>query len=304
MSGKRGQDPFPPRKGVLTPFLFLAPALAHLALFSLGPVAYAFWISLHRWRILSHEQEFVGLANYARLFAEGGAFWAAALRTAWFAVLSVPAGMAVALAVALLLHRKLRGSAFFRTALFLPVVTSTVAVAMAWEWLLHPDFGLANHLLRSVGLDGPRWFQDRRFALPAVAAFWIWKGLGLQVVILLAGLEGVPRELIEAAEVDEAPPLRRFLRITLPLLRPTILFLAVTGAISAFQLFTPVFLLTQGGPVRATDLAGYHVFRSAFFYFRLGAAAAQAFVLALLVLGLTALQIRLLRRRAAVREVG
>jgi len=279
-------------------YVFTAPALAHLIVFAIWPILFVVYMSLFRWELLGGRGDFVGLANFA-LLAQDTAFFNAIKNSALFTLGTVPVSLLISLVLAALMAQPLRAIALFRTLYFLPVVTSTVAVAMVFSWIYHPEFGLLNSLLRLVGISGPNWLGDPRFALSALMIMSIWKGLGYQVVIYLAGISAIPKDIYEAANLEGAGAWHRFWYITVPLLKPTTAFLAVTGVIGSFQVFTAVYTMTEGGPLRSTDVVVYHIFKSAFERFHLGYASAQALVLFAIILGATLLQVRLLRREVA-----
>jgi len=287
--GKRAQG--------VTGWMLIAPALIHLAVFALWPIGYVVFMALHRWPLLGDVHHYVGLTNFHLLLADR-AFWHAMLNSALF-TLTVPVNLILALALASLLAQPLRMRGLLRTLYFLPVVTSTVAVAMVFSWVYHPEFGLLNYGLSLIGIDGPNWLGDPRTALPALMMMSVWKGLGYSMVIYLAGLSAIPPELYEVAALEGANAWHRFWQITVPLLKPTTVFLAVTGVIGSFQVFTAVYTMTEGGPLRSTDVVVYHVFRSAFERFHLGYASAQALALFFVILAVTLLQVRLLRKEVA-----
>jgi len=278
-----------------TAWAFLAPALIGLFLFFLGPMLFALYISLHNWSIVDPARPFVGLTHYAGLLKD--ADFLHALWTAFLYTLHVPIGMALALGLALLLNRPLRGVGVFRTLFFLPSITSFVAIAMVWEWIYNPDFGLANWALRLFGLPPSGWLTDPGTALPGLMLMAIWIGVGYQMVIFLAGLQGIPRSLHDAAVMDGAGPVRRFFRITLPLLKPTTLFVLVTSVIGSFQVFTQIYIMTDGGPVRATDVVVYHIYTAAWDRFRMGEAAAMSWILFAILLAVTLIQFRIAGRQ-------
>jgi multiple sugar transport system permease protein len=269
---------------------FLTPAVIGLVVFFVGPMLFALYISFHEWSIVEPVKPFVGLGNYAELVRSsdfGHALWISFLYT-----LHVPISMTLALGLALLLNRPLRGAGVFRTLFFLPSITSFVAIAMVWEWIYNPDFGLANWMLGLFGMPQSGWLTNPATALPSLMLMAIWIGMGYQMVIFLAGLQGIPHSLYEAAKIDGAGPVRRFFRITLPLLRPTTFFVLVTSIIGSFQVFTQVYVMTDGGPVRATDVVVYHIYSAAWDQFRMGDAAAMSWVLFAILLVATLLQFR------------
>jgi ABC-type sugar transport system permease subunit len=279
----------------LTAWRFLAPALLHLALFTVGPLVYAAWLSLHRASLIDPGRPMVGLANYAALLHDGG-FWNAVRNTALFS-LHVPVAMALALGLALLVRRPGRGVLFARAAFFLPSVTSLAAVAVVWQWLLHDEYGLLNAALGLLGLGPVRWLTSPTTALLALMLVAVWISLGYQMVLFQAGLAAIPGDLYDAARIDGASPLRRFLHVTLPGLRHTLFFVLVTSVIGSFQVFGTVYVMTEGGPLHATDVAVFHIYEEAWEYFRFGSASAMSFALFGIIFAVTWLHFRTLERR-------
>ncbi|MCA9905428.1 MAG: sugar ABC transporter permease, partial [Anaerolineae bacterium] len=206
-------------------------------------------------------------------------------------------GMAFSLAIALVMNQKLRGVYLFRTLFFMPVVSSWVAVSIIWLTLLDPNVGIVNYVLSWFGLPAINWLGDPRSAMPAIVLIAIWKSAGFNMVIWLAGLQAIPKELYEAAAIDGANRWQTFWRLTLPLLAPTSFFLAVTGVIGSFQVFTPVYVLTRGGPLDSTNTAVYHIYRRAFQEFDFGYASAQSWVLFAVIFIATLIQLIYVRRR-------
>lgn len=283
-------------------YLFVAPATIYLLIFSFIPMAVAAWLSLHHWSLLEPDRPFTGLSNYVESFRDPF-FRNALYNTLIFTVLSVPLGMAFALAVAMLVNQQLRGVAIFRTLFYIPAVSSGVAIAMVWIWIFMPNDGLINFCLRGLGFDGSTDFlNDTRFAMPALVLMSLFTGLGPKMVIFLAGLQGIPQSLYESAEIDGAGYWHRFRHITLPLLAPTTFFVLVTSTIAAFQLFTPVYVMTRGGPRRTTDVVVYHIYKEAWHQFQIGMASAQSYVLFAAILLISLIQFRLMRRQ--LREAG
>lgn len=277
-------------------YLFVAPASAHLLLFMVFPIGFSIYLSLHNWNspdVL--DAPFVGLANYLRL-TKDSAFWHAMTNTLWYVVLSVPLGMAVSLLMAVVVNRKMPAINFFRGVFFLPVITSWVAISVVWITLLSPNSGVVNYLLTLVGLPGQHWLDDPRTAMMALVVITVWKGAGFQMVIWLAGLQAVPADLLDAAAVDGANPWKTFWNVTLPLLFPTTFFLVITGVIGGFQVFTPMYVITKGGPLGSTDVAVYHIYVRAFREFDMGYASAEAWVLFAVIFVATLLQLWVGRR--------
>lgn len=275
---------------------FLAPAAIHLAVFTLGPLAFAAWLSLHRWNLVDVARPFVGLGNYLDLLGDTS-FWNAVANTAVF-TLHVPVAMAVALAFALLVHKRTRATLLVRTALFLPSITSLVAIAIVWQWILNDDYGILNWALGMVGIGPVRWLTSPTTALLSIMLLSTWMVVGYQMVLFQAGLAAIPRELYEAARIDGAGPLQRFRHVTLPGLRHTLFFVLVTSVIGSFQIFGAVYVMTEGGPLGATDVAVYHIYKEAWEFLRFGSAAAQSWVLFAIIFVVTWLHFRFLERRA------
>ncbi|HLO66363.1 MAG TPA: sugar ABC transporter permease [Holophaga sp.] len=289
--------------GRCAPWLFAAPALLLFGLFLAGPFLMALSYSFTNKRLLAPPDlgaAWVGLRNYERLFRDPEA-WAAARNNLLFAGVVVPVQSALALGLALLVNRHLPGSRFFRTVYFAPVATTLAVVAVVWSLLYLPEGGAANALvdLATLGRVGPRdWLRDPGLVLPAIMVLSIWQGAGFQMLVFLGGLQAVPRDLLEAAELDGAGPLRRFLHITLPLLRPTTVFVLVTTTIQSFQLFTQVQVIASGGASAPLDsfrttvmLLVHEGFRRG----RVGYASALSVLFFLLVLAISLLQRRLLK---------
>jgi multiple sugar transport system permease protein len=234
--------------------------------------------------------EWTGLENYRKL-AQDPLVWQSLKVTLIYASAVLPLGLILSLGLALLMNRALRGIALWRTIYYLPAVVSGVAVSVLWRWILNPEFGLLNLILGYVGIQGPDWLHDRRTALPALVIISLW-GVGGNLLIYLVGLQNIPTELYEAAEIDGASSWRRFVDVTLPLLSPIMLFNLIVGLIRAFQFFTEPYIITGGGPARTTLSYMLNLYNNAFRYFRMGYASAMAWVLFLLVIGLTMIVFR------------
>jgi len=276
-------------------WLFLAPTLIGLAVLSAGPILATLGISLTSWDLLTPPR-FNGLDNFSHLAADHR-FWVALRNTVFYTVVSVPLGMAVALAIALGLNQAIRGIAWIRTMYFLPLVTSTVAVGLVWIWIYAPQGGLLNELLRTFGIPPQRWITDPIWAMPSIILMSVWQGLGVSVIIFLAGLQSIPQEYLDAAAVDGAGRTARFRHVTLPLLTPSLFFTGILGIIGSLQVFDQVYVLARPGkPTEATITLVYFIYEEGFRFFRMGSASAAAWVLFLIASGLTLVYFRLQRR--------
>ncbi len=283
----------------LTAFLMLLPAILVIGIFTVYPIIYSGYLSLNEWDGFQPQPTFVGFQNYIDLF-NSPQFWhslsVTLIYVAGLTVFSVAGGMVVAL----LLNTGIRGVTIYRIIYFIPVVTATVAAATVWKYLLDPGSGLVNTFLRSIGIQGPAWLTDPNFALLAVILVGVWKRVGFNMVIFLAGLQTIPRIYYEAAMVDGADSKQRFWFITLPLLAPTTALIAILSLIDAFLVFDTVFVMSNGtgGPVGSTEVLGFLLWREAFRYFNLGDASAVGWVLFLIILVITLIQWKLFGQTA------
>ncbi len=284
-------------------WLFLAPALLLIGTFFFLPVVGALVLSFTDYDIYAlgdpDNARWVGLDNYERLVGTP-IFWTALRNTLYFALVGGPLSIAVSLGAALLVNAKLvRFRGFFRTAYFVPFVTTLVAVAVVWRYLYHPRYGLLNYLLGLVGIGPVDWLGDPTWAMPAIILMAVWKNFGYNMLIFIAGLQSIPEELYEAAHLDGASAVQRFRHVTIPMLGPTTLFVAVITMIGYFQLFAEPYVMTRGGPLRATTSIVLLMYEEGFRWWRMGYAASIAFVLFLIILVATLVQLRLQRRREA-----
>jgi multiple sugar transport system permease protein len=303
--------PRKPRRGVRgvlkemrrewTAYLFNAPGLILIGTFILYAVVVSLWLSFHDWDLIEPEKPFVGLQNYREVLQDR-AFWAAIGHTVYFTAGSIFPAMAIGLGLALLLNTQIRALGLFRTLFYLPAITPLVIAAIIWKWVYNADYGLANYYLLRMGLiDQPvQWLSDRNLAMPAVIVMGIWISVGFNMVVYLAGLQAVPNELYEAAEVDGANAWQRFRRITFPLLAPTTFFLLIVQTIWGMQAFDQIFVMTSGGPPGpggATTTVVYYLWQQGFRFFRMGYTSALAYTMFLLLFVVSFIQFRYYLKR-------
>lgn len=273
-------------------YAFLLPTLLVGIVFVILPIVVIFPLSLTDWDLITGRRTYIGFNNYLYLFSSPK-FYRSIVNTVYFAGVKVPLDLILSLLMAVLLDKAIRGVKIFRIAFFAPVVTPMVAAAMVWIWLYDPSLGALNYMLELVGLKPVRWLYDPRWAMPAVILFSLWKGLGYDVVIFLAGLQAIPQQLIEAAMVDGANSRQTFFRVTLPLLSPVVFFVLLVGIINSFKIFTQISVMTPtGGPLYSTGVLVFYIYELAFVNGKLGRAAAAAVVLFGMVLSLTLVQRR------------
>ncbi|MCB0046274.1 MAG: sugar ABC transporter permease [Caldilineaceae bacterium] len=281
------------KHGKLTPYLFLLPTVIGLIIFRLGPTAVAFYASFTRWNIRTPPQS-VGMSNYAELVASP-TFWLVFRNTIVFTLIFVPGVMVISLLMAVMVNQRLRGIAFFRGLYFMPYITAMVAVAMVWRWIFATRFGILNYVLSDFFniANPPAWLADKTWVLPALAIVAIWKQAGFQMLIFLAGLQGIPANLYEASAIDGATRRHQFFQITLPLLSPITFFVLVITIIEAFKTFEVTYTMTGGGPNNASTTLAYFIYQNAFSFGRMGYASALAVILMLVVGFTTYLSFRL-----------
>jgi sn-glycerol 3-phosphate transport system permease protein len=280
----------------LTFVAFVAPNLILLGVFSYWPLLQNVALSFTEWDMISPDKRFVGLANWITVLS-GGEFWSIALNTATFTIGSVGLTLVLGLLLALLLNQKLRFRNGARTVLFTPTVLSGAAVAVVWYFVFDPNWGILKTALGVIGVPSPRWVTDTRWAMSAIIIVYVWKTVGYATVIFLAGLQGIPKELYEAARVDGANAWNRFWAVTLPGLAPISFFLLVTTVLLSFQAFDIINVMTRGGPVIATTTLLYQYYNEGFVFFHAGNAAVYAVTLFVLMLILTIVQLRYVERR-------
>ena len=273
----------------------MAPSLIVLAVFIVWPMIQALRISFFEYSVIG-ATEWIGLENYRDLLSDPG-FSNALVNTLYYAGVTTPLSVGLALALALLLNARLPGRSFFRSSIFLPVVTSLAIVAIAWTFLLNPDIGLISYWLAKVGLTSGNWLRDPSLAMPAMIMVGVWKNVGFYMVMYLAGLQSIPRDLYEAAALDRAGPWQRFRNVTWPLLSNTTMFVFIIAAIAALQAFDQIYVMTRGGPFFQTETLVVMIYRLGFREFEMGYASAIAWVLVALILVFSLLQIRYFNRR-------
>ncbi len=277
-------------------YIFLLPWILGLVIFILGPILASAYFSFTEYEIISAPR-FIGLENYVKAFTDDALFWSSFGRTFTYALAVVPLGLTGSLLLAILLNQGLLGTNLFRTLFFLPSLTPAVALALLWTWLFHPSVGPINVALGWFGIEGPGWLSSKDWALPALIIISLWASVGGNaMLIFLAGLQGVPQELYEAAEIDGAGNWAKFRAVTLPLITPTLFFNLVLGIIGALKVFTLAFVATLGGPSYSTWFYALHIYRQAFEYFRMGYGSALAWIFVIVLLVFTFIQLRLSQR--------
>lgn len=272
-------------------YLFLLPSAIILTAFVFFPMIYALWVSFTRWDLISPRQVFVGFDNYISLLTSTD-FWQIVRNTLIFTLGVVPTSILMGLVLALAVNKGIKFKAFFRTAFFLPVVTSVVAISIVWMWIFHPNYGLANALLGVVGIEPQRWLSSPNQAMLSIVIMTVWKEMGYNMVIYLAGLQGIPGDLYEAAKIDGANSWQLFKAVTWPLLTPTTFFLLITSLIKSVQVFGQIHTMTQGGPINSTNVLVYYLYEQAFQSFRMGYASAIAYILFVIIFVITFIQIK------------
>ncbi len=265
-------------------WLLLAPAILGTFVFIIIPICASFFISLLDWNLLT-EPKFVGFQNYLELFDEK-LFWKILLNTVIYAVFTTIFAVIIPLILAVIINEKIKGANLFKTIYFLPFITPMIVLAVVWAWIFDPNYGVFNYIFHS----NIKWLYDPITAMPALILVSVWKNIGYNMILMLAGLQNIPEEVDEAAKIDGATGLSKFFKITCPLLSPTILFVSLITTISSFQVFDLIFLMTKGGPENSTMVLVYWVYQNAFEFFKIGKASAIAYLLFVVILGLSAIQ--------------
>ena len=275
-------------------YLFIAPLLIGIFGFILFPLLFSMYMSFNKWDMVSPAR-WVGFQNFTYMFTKDILFWKVLGNTFRYAFLSIPPSIIIPLLLAMLVNRKISFINIYRSAFFLPLVTSAVAVGFLWRWIYDGEFGLLNYLLSLINIKGPAWLVNPDWAMPAVVITTVWQGLGYNMIIYLSGLQGISEHLYEAATIDGANGWDKFFRITIPLLTPQIFFILIMAVIGGFQSFGLIYIMTSGGPMNSTNVYVYYLWQVAIGSAKMGYASAMAWVLALIIFLITILQIRLAR---------
>lgn len=286
------------RREALEAWLFVSPTLAGFLVFFLGPLIAVVIYSMSEWNLLSGEQIFVGLANFHDALTVNPDFWHVIRNSVIFAIGLVPMNMALALTLAIALSRPRKGVVFFRTVFFAPVITSAVAWAIVWKFLLQGEGGTVNQLLSVIGIDGPNWLREPDWAMAAVIVTRVIKMVGLNMILYIAALQSIPRDYEEAARLEGASGWQVFRMVTWPLLAPTTLIIMVITSIGSFKVFDHIYLMTGGGPENGTLVLAFYIYEQAFEFFNVGYASALAMIMFVIVLALTIVQL-ILRQKGA-----
>lgn len=286
----------------MTIVLFLLPSMIGLIVFSLVPIGYSLlisltdWDGLNAWNVAEGNPNMVGMSNYAEI-VQGEEFWRVLRNTLYFIVLYIPLILGASILAAVLLNNRFRGIAIYRVLFFIPVLTSWVAGALIWKWVLSDMYGPVNQFLSLFGIDGPAWLQERMWAMPGIVLASIWKDMGFFALIMLGGLQGINPVYYEAAHIDGASMRQRFTSITLPLLSPILFFVMVICIINSFQLFPQVMIMTtDAGPYGATQVMVERIYKYAFKYYKMGYAAAFSWILFLIIFAFTMIQMKLQKK--------
>ncbi len=277
-------------KDAVWAILFIGPAVVGLLVFTAYPLFRSLYISFHDWGLFD-DMTFVGLQNYFDFFGDSIGI-KTFINTIVFTAIAVPIQLVMAFFLAIALNQKIRGMRFFRGAYFLPAIASMVSISIVWQWLFNTDFGIVNYIINLFGGPSINWLTDTRFSLWTIIIVSCWKGLGYNMVIFLAGLQGIPSSYYEAAEIDGCTGLKRIRLITVPLIKPTTLYASITCVINSMQVFDQVMIITGGGPARSSSVLVQYIYENAFDYYNMGYACALGWILAILIFILTAIQFK------------
>ncbi|QOV19207.1 sugar ABC transporter permease [Blautia liquoris] len=269
-------------------WVFVAPQLIGLIIFAVIPLCMSFFISFHDWDGIAESMKFVGFQNFIGQIKSPD-FRKALINTGIYSLMFIPVNIILAMALALAVQ-KIKGKTLYRLFYFMPVVTGSVSVGVIWTWILNGDFGLINGFLAKIGIDGPKWLTDPKMVLLSIAIVSVWWNVGYNMVLLLAGLQNIPEVYYEAAEIDGANKWKAFRHITIPMISPTLFFVVIMTIINSFQVFDQAFVMTKGGPVKASYTLVYHIYQTAFIDFKMGRACASSMLLFLIILAITLIQ--------------
>jgi multiple sugar transport system permease protein len=278
----------------IIPYLLVSPYVIYFLVFVAFPVGFSIYLTFNNWNIIA-PMEYTGLSNYKRLFQDA-IFWKSILNTLIFLVIHIPLQIVVALFLAELLNQKIKFKGFFRGAFFLPVIVSGVVVTILWQQLYGFDTGLLNRILVKIGLGKIGWLTDPNWAMPSIAVMATWKNVGLYIILFLVGLQTVPPQYYEAADLEGATHLQKFFHITLPIINPTIFMVVILSTIGGFSLFIEPYVMTGGGPLNSTVSAVLYIYKQGFFYYHMGYAATLGFFFALLILAVIMIQKKLVEK--------
>lgn len=267
-------------------WIFILPALLGTLIFIIIPIFVSFGLSFTDWNLISKPQ-FAGFENYSGLFKDN-IFYQVLFNTLFYALVTAVFSIIIPLILSVALDSKIKGSGFFKTAYFIPYVTPMIVIGIVWTWIFDPNYGILNWVL-GIG-DNIKWLYDKNFAMPALIIVSVWKNIGYNMIIFLAGLQAIPESINEASEIDGATGIKRFFLVTLPLLSPTLFFVSIMTTISSFHVFDLIYLMTEGGPENSTTVMVYWLYKQAFEFFNIGKASAIAYVLFVIILGLTYVQ--------------
>ncbi|HET56245.1 MAG TPA: sugar ABC transporter permease [Ignavibacteria bacterium] len=281
-------------KTKITPYLLVSPYIVHFMLFVAFPVVFSIVLTFHKWNIIS-PMEYIGLNNYIRLFKDE-VFFKSLMNTLIFLVIHIPLQIIVALFLAEILNQKIKFRGFFRAAFFLPVIVSGVVVTILWQQLYGFDTGLLNRLLVSIGLGKVGWLTDPNIAMPSIALMATWKNVGLYIVLFLVGLQTVPVQYYEAADIEGASKWQKFFKITLPMINPTIFMVVILSTIGGFSLFIEPYIMTGGGPLNSTISAVLYIYKQGFFYYHMGYSATLGLFFALIIMAVVVIQKKFVER--------
>lgn len=277
-------------------FLFVLPALINYSIFRYYPIGWSIKTSLWNYSLLGGYEKFVGLGNYIKAFSDS-TFLTGLWISTKFALIKVALQVALALALAVFVNQKKAGMGFARTVIFIPVVISFIVVSIIWGLILNKDYGLLNSFLASLGLPRSEYLTSMKNAFPSIIAISIWKDIGYSVLLLVAGMKGISEVYYDAAKIDGANGFQRFFNVTIPLLKKTLMFILVTQTMSAFQVFVPIYSLTQGGPRRSTMVSMYYIYQKAFVYGEMGYATALSLIVLVILLIVSIFQIKLMQQK-------